>query len=72
MQNKINQISSHNKDNVPNSDSEKKGFFEFNLLVCDFYEGKIECIFNNFDLFNFWMKFIEQIAEYYRNDDGLN
>ena len=78
MQNVIKEITTHdNKINNGNDsskikDNQKKEYFAFNVLVCDFYEGKIECIFDNFDLFNFWMKFLEQIAEYYRNNDNIN
>ena len=70
MQGIINKFSSQNKNEIKNNQT--KDFFIFNLLICDFKEGKIECIFDNFDLFMFWMKFLEQISEYYRNSDILN
>ena len=70
MQGIINIFSSQNKNEIKNNQT--KDFFIFNLLICDFKEGKIECIFDNFDLFMFWMKFLEQISEYYRNSDILN
>ena len=70
MQDIINKFSSQNKNEIKNNQT--KDFFIFNLLICDFKEGKIECIFDNFDLFMFWMKFLEQISEYYRNSDILN
>ena len=70
MQGIINKFPSQNKNEIKNNQT--KDFFIFNLLICDFKEGKIECIFDNFDLFMFWMKFLEQISEYYRNSDILN
>ena len=70
MQGIINKFSSQNKNEIKNNKT--KDYFIFNLLICDFKEGKIECIFDNFDLFMFWMKFLEQISEYYRNSDILN
>ena len=70
MQGIINKFSSQNKNEIKNNQT--KDYFIFNLLICDFKEGKIECIFDNFDLFMFWMKFLEQISEYYRNSDILN
>ena len=70
MQDIINKFSSQNKNEIKNNQT--KDYFIFNLLICDFKEGKIECIFDNFDLFMFWMKFLEQISEYYRNSDILN
>ena len=65
MQNIINELVTieNDKDNK----KIKNDIFIFNLLISDFEEGKIECAFNNFEIYMFWMKFLEQIAEYYRN-----
>ena len=61
--------------NQQNSSEEKKEnkfkFFIFNLLISDFQEGKIECVFENFEIFMFWMKYLEEISEYYRNIDYI-
>ena len=67
MQNIINKLynSEQPKENIEINNI----IFEFNLLISDFQEGKIECIFDNFEIFMFWMKFLEEISEYYRNSD---
>ena len=68
MLNIINQIESNkkSKDTMENMNN----LFVFNLLLTDFAQGKIECVFDNFEIFMFWMKFLEQISEYYRNNDN--
>lgn len=64
MQNIINKKNTNLlEDEIEN----KYKFFIFNLLISDFQDGKIECIFENFDIFMFWMKYLEEISEYYRN-----
>ena len=68
MQNIINAISSNEK--VKENKEINNNIFVFNLLISDFEEGKIECVFDNFEIFMFWMKFLEQISEYYRNCDN--
>ena len=45
--------------------------FVFNLLISDYQGSKIECVFENYDIYMFWMKFLEEIAEYYRNNDNI-
>ena len=59
-------LTNRSKNNEENSEL-KKNKYLFNLLVSDFEEGKIECIFDSFEIYMFWMKFFEQISEYYRN-----
>jgi len=68
MQNIINIISNHEK--AKENKEINNNIFVFNLLISDFEEGKIECGFDNFEVFIFWMKFLEQISEYYRNCDN--
>ena len=59
-----------NKQNSSELKTENKlNFFIFNLLISDFQDGKIECVFENFEIFMFWMKYFEEISEYYRNID---
>ena len=43
--------------------------FSFNIIIKDLYEGKIECIFNNYELYIFLIKYIENIIESYKNND---
>ena len=43
--------------------------FSFNLLVNDLYEGKIECILNNFEIYFLLIKYFEKIVEYNQNND---
>ena len=59
-------LTNRSKNNEENSEL-KKNKYLFNLLVSDFEEGKIECIFDSFEIYMFWMKFFEQISEYYIN-----
>ena len=68
MQNIINAIS--NNENFKENKEINNNIFVFNLLISDFEEGKIECVFDNFEIYMFWMKFLEQISEYYRNCDN--
>ena len=44
-------------------------YFSFNLIINDVNEGKIECIFNSFEIYIFLLKYIDQIVEYNKNDD---
>ena len=68
MLNIINQIEADKK--TKDITENKNNLFLFNLLLTDFAQGKIECVFDNFEIFMFWMKFLEQISEYYRNNDN--
>ena len=43
--------------------------FSFNLIIKDLYEGKIECIFNNYETYIFLIKYIENIVQFYKNND---
>ena len=43
--------------------------FSFNLLVNDLYEGKVECILNNFEIYFLLIKYFEKIVEYNQNKD---
>ena len=69
MQNIINEI--ENSKKAQEKIETKNNLFIFNLLITDFEEGKIECAFDNYEIYIFWMKFLEQIAEYYRNNDNI-
>ena len=69
MQNIINEIENSKKEQE--KIETKNNLFIFNLLITDFEEGKIECAFDNYEIYIFWMKFLEQIAEYYRNNDNI-
>ena len=69
MQNIINEIEDSKK--TKEKIDTKNNIFIFNLLITDFEEGKIECLFENYEIYIFWMKFLEQIAEYYRNNDCI-
>ena len=70
MLNIINQIEKNEKEknNIKNNNN----IFVFNLLLTDFEQGKIECVFDNFEIFMYWMKLLEQISEYYLNNDINN
>ena len=69
----INQIELNEKEKEKNANMKNKNnIFIFNLLLTDFAQGKIECLFDNFEIFMYWMKLLEKISEYYRNSDNIN
>ena len=69
----INQIELNEKEKEKNTNMKNKNnIFIFNLLLTDFAQGKIECLFDNFEIFMYWMKLLEKISEYYRNSDNIN
>ena len=41
--------------------------YSFNIIINDVNEVKIECIFNNFEIYTFWMDYLEKIKEYHKN-----
>ena len=43
--------------------------FSFNLKINGQFEGIIECIFNNFQIYTFLIKYLEKIVEHYKNND---
>ena len=43
--------------------------FSFNLLVNDLYEGKVECILNNFEIYFLLIRYFKKIVEYNQNKD---
>ena len=43
--------------------------FSFNIIIKDLYERKIECILNNYEIYIFLIKYIENIVECYKNND---
>jgi hypothetical protein len=46
--------------------------FAFNIIINDINEVIIECVFMNFQIYNFWIDFLEKIMEYHIKIDIIN
>ena len=46
--------------------------FAFYIIINDENEVKIECVFNNFQNYIFWMDYLEKIMEYHNVNKNLD